>query len=399
MRKKRAVLVFAFLFILAVFPDLAMGEGEPAAPAEISKETPAPPSDYIDTCVHLDGEYISRDASAEDTDTGKRKKKMTVKEREPGKKDISVRNLIKDYDAAAKGLLEDMDRFYIRKAVVMPPPHVPKQVLRRDYKDIQKTIENYPDSFALGAGGYTLNPLIHASDPENIGKSLEFRFTSAAERLVHEGAKCFGEMSALSLSFDPQDPFSEAAADHPLFLELADIAAKYDIPVSIQMEAVSADMPLPTDLKELSSGNPDILTENISALERLLVHNRGANIIWNQAGYDNTGHLTPSLVRKLLNKHKNLYVGIRIGGAGLVPAPKFNRITDDKGEVREEWLALFRDFPERFLIASGGFAGIKGKTPTSSAVFENTWSLLGKLPYDVADRIGKENAKRLLHIK
>ena len=60
-------------------------------------------------------------------------------------------------------------------------------------------------------------------------------------------------------------------------------------------------MPLPSHLK--SPPNPPRLHANIAAFERLLAHNPRAKIIWDHAGWDNTGYRTADLCRRLLKDY------------------------------------------------------------------------------------------------
>jgi len=80
------------------------------------------------------------------------------------------------------------------------------------------------------------------------------------------GAAGFGEMAAEH--FSGGTPYQFAPPDHPLFLLLADIAARHDVPIDQHMNAVPRAMALPLDLS--SPFNHSQLHENTSAFERLL---------------------------------------------------------------------------------------------------------------------------------
>ena len=187
--------------------------------------------------------------------------------------------------------------------------------------------------------------------------------------------------------FDGLTPYQYAPANHPLFLALADIAAKYDVPIDLHMEAVPKSMLLPSDLK--SPPNAPQLHGNIQALERLLFHNTRAKIIWAHAGTDLTGFRTPDLCRQLLRAHPNLCYGNQDGHpkcrARIIP-------TADDGKIKPEWLKLFEDFPDRFIIGSDQHYP-EGKS--SEQRWQTVVLLFNQLPSDVRHKIGTENVLRI----
>ncbi len=75
--------------------------------------------------------------------------------------------------------------------------------------------------------------MIHATPAGDVDAALRKRFTDRAEAIVAAGAKGFGEFTALHLSMQTWHPFLEVAPDHPLFLLLADIAARHGLPIDI----------------------------------------------------------------------------------------------------------------------------------------------------------------------
>jgi predicted TIM-barrel fold metal-dependent hydrolase len=189
----------------------------------------------------------------------------------------------------------------------------------------------------------------------------------------------------------------QAAPDHPLFLLLADIAARHQLPIDLHMEAVPEKMETPAGFRRLNRNNPPFLEPNIAALERLLAHNRKATIVWQHAGWDNTGQATPQLFRRLLKSHSNLVLALRIEERQLTVGgtPMANRIVDTKGAIRSEWLELLKDFPDRFMIGSDEFIGIPGRTPRRPQSFDETWPLLEQLGGRLAAKIAAKNARRV----
>lgn len=67
--------------------------------------------------------------------------------------------------------------------------------------------------------------------------------------------------------------------------------------------------------------------------------------------WSNTGKATPQLMRQLMEKHPNLYSSIKIRIAD-TPEMMAVSIFDSDGKVKHEWMALFNDYPDRFMIGS-----------------------------------------------
>ena len=143
--------------------------------------------------------------------------------------------------------------------------------------------------------------------------------------------------------------------------------------------------------------NPPTLRENISGLERLLAHNRDARIVWAHAGWDNTGHRTVALMRRLLETHSNLYMNIKlpIGGKRDDRTPPENQPVDADGRIRPEWLALLQEFPDRFVLGSEAFYGIEAMARSASRAQS---PFIEQLPPDLARKVGHENAARIYRL-
>lgn len=194
---------------------------------------------------------------------------------------------------------------------------------------------------------------------------------------------------------NPRHPYESAPPDHPLFLLLADIAARYDVPMDIHMEAVPREMPMPQIERLSSPRNPDVLRPNIAAFERLLAYNRKAKIIWAHAGWCNTGRRTTALMDELLGRHPNLYMSIKIGRDSFPENRPLNRYR----EIKPEWLNLLRRYPDRFLMGSDHFyvsPRIPRRMPRHA---EASKIFLSQLPLEIAGKVGYKNAVTLFKLK
>lgn len=305
-----------------------------------------------------------------------------------------------DYLAAGEVLLKLMDQHGVRTVLLMPPPQIPGQAERagNTSADNLAVVKRHPDRFALVAGGHELNPLIHGVKPADVTESVRKTFRREAEKLVALGAKGFGEMSVLHVAMQEKHNFSHADADHPLFRDLADIAADRDIPIDIHMEAVINTMKTPPFLAGVSH-NPSELPPTIAPFERLLKHNRKARIVWQHIGWDNTGGQTSDLVRRLLGTHPNLFAALRQEEVNPRMRPfRPNSLAGDDGRLKQEWRKVIEEFPDRFMVGSDEFVGSPGarRMPKS---FAQTWAILAQLPPALARKVGRENAVRVYKLE
>jgi predicted TIM-barrel fold metal-dependent hydrolase len=263
---------------------------------------------------------------------------------------------------------------------------------RFDSELLLSATKDHRDKLSVLGGGGTLNAMIQrAVESGDAGPAVQKKFKDRAEEILRQGAIGFGEMTAEH--FPTSTPYQYAPADHPLFLMLADIAAEHNVPIDLHMEAVPQDMPLPSHLK--SPPNPTRLHANIAAFERLLAHNASAKIIWDHAGWDNTGYRTPALCRRLLQAHPNLYMELKLDAQDVEMNPPL--VNGASGPLKPEWMKLLQDYPDRFIIGSDQHY------PMPEQAGPQRWQeivlLLNQLPGDLRMKIGTENATRIYNLK
>ncbi|MFZ3211469.1 MAG: amidohydrolase family protein [Terriglobales bacterium] len=269
------------------------------------------------------------------------------------------------------------------KIVFMPPPFTADDPARYDAEIILAAAKGQDKLAVLGGGG-TLNAMIQQSARSgDAGPEVRRKFKDRAEELLRLGAVGFGELTAEH--FQGATPYQSAPPDHPLFLLLADVAAEHGVPIDLHMEAIPEDMPPPAPMK-----SPPQLRANIAAFERLLDHNPRARIIWAHAGWDNTGYRTPALCRRLLAAHLNLYMDVKIDPAK--PGKNSPLANGGSGAIKPEWLKLFQDFPDRFMVGSDQHYPEPLSGPQR---WEAVVLLLNQLPDGLRQRIGMENAARI----
>ena len=298
-----------------------------------------------------------------------------------------------DWDGAAQLALKTMDELGIAKTIVMPPPFTSQHRGRYAAETLKAVAQSYSGRFAFLAGGDSLSPMIlDAARSRAVDEGSKRRFTEAAEKVVAMGAAGFGELTAEHFSLGPRHEYEWAPPDHPLFLVLADIAARADLPIELHLEAIEAEARL--NEKYLSPPNPNPLKPNLDAFERLLAYNRKARIVWSHLGWDNTGQRTVALTRHFLARHPNLYVNIKMGGDSL----PVNKPLDAERRLIPEWLVLIEEYPARFMLGSDQFY----VTPRSDRRFPQHTRpvrlLLDQLPESLARKVGSENALKIYRL-
>ncbi len=297
-----------------------------------------------------------------------------------------VRNLRRGGMSEA-AILDGMTRYGIDLTILMSPPLPPGRRDGYGTRELAPLARRHPGRIAFAGGGDTLNPIIQQTTPGAVTPAVLAGFRKEAEAIVQSGAAGFGEIAVEHFSSGRGNhPYESSNPDHPLLLALADIAAREGMPIDLHMEAVPADMPFPEHRP--AGRNPPSLRENISALGRLLAHNRRARIVWAHAGWDLTGERTVPLMRALLNGNPNLYMSVKIDEHG----SRLTRPLAQDGSLLPAWLALLREFPDRFVIGSDQFHDESGARLGFARRFVDA------LPPEIARRIASENAREIYRL-
>lgn len=300
------------------------------------------------------------------------------------------------FSASLKTMLGEMGKYAIGHTVIMAPPQPPGFRFPFDIDHLRFAPEQAPQQVSLAGGGGVLNPLIHGTDAGRVDEDTKRRFRTRAEELLASGIVAFGEIAAHHVSharMGPNHPYESVAADHPLLLLLADIAAEKGVPVDLHFDVVPLDMDLPPG--GFNPITPQRLAANLPAFERLLAHNRQARIIWAHAGSDPLRTRLPQLCRELLQRHSNLFMSLRVGRGG--PHPTF--LLDEDKTLKPAWRQLLVDFPERFVVGSDSFfPPFAGHRRTPEEALEFSRALIEQLPASVGQAIASGNAHRLYRL-
>lgn len=294
-----------------------------------------------------------------------------------------------DYAAAADEAIAQMDKNNVRRSIIMVPPSI--HAGRFNDKGLLGQARRRPERFSVLGGGGTLNAIIHTTAPDAVTDDIRSKFAAAAEETLRAGAIGFGEMSALHVSFFGQHPFEETAPDHPLFLVLADVAARNNVPIDLHTEIVPREMPTPAKLTQLSKNNPPRLKSNVENLERLLSHNPNARIILDHSA-DATGGRKAAVIRGLMQRHSNLYMSLNV-----LPAFPFleNLPLKGAGGIAPDWLQLIEDYPDRFMVGSDQFYFPPCPTCKTFNSVTPTMRWIHLLPAELAKKVASDNPRRV----
>jgi hypothetical protein len=297
-----------------------------------------------------------------------------------------------DWPGVVQNALEKMKGEGVKLSLIMSPPLPSNHTGNSNSVELLKEMaRSHPGRFEVMGGGSSLNPMIDGTPAGEVTESVRREFEKTAEDLLKQGAIGFGEMSALHFFFNRTHPFEETQPDHPLFLLLADIAARRGVPIDLHMEAVSEDIQTPDEFNSRSSNNPDTVSENISAFERLLAHNPKAKIVWVHVGMDSTDHRSPALTRRLLAKYPNLYLSI----TGFRIYTKKHKLIQKGRGLNLEWRAVINEFPDRFMIGSDSFYLPPQSTIERPDTTARAMSIFKFLPPRIARMISYQNAQRV----
>lgn len=254
-----------------------------------------------------------------------------------------------------------MDDQLIKWTIIMPTPFGVPSTSETNGDDLQKYVsDNGYSQFAFMYGGQELNPLVHAvgrgevfteellypngtggmdisdsvsqmnaiaGDPETYYTQFKTLATTAAESGLYVG---FGELGPRHFSKRSGHPDVLFPANHEWMLWLSDLAAENNMVLDVHME---------------------VENDTLSEFEELLSHNESTKIIWEHAGWSNTGLIVASQLASLLENHSNLYLAIKLRN------PNSDEMTtshplDESGVIVDDWKELLETYSTRIMIGA-----------------------------------------------
>jgi predicted TIM-barrel fold metal-dependent hydrolase len=287
---------------------------------------------------------------------------------------IDVHTHISPSGMSLAQIIQNMDAEGIDKMVIMKVPANTNDT-QAQY-GIPTAAEQYPDRFIALYGGEAITMLESTATSGNYSKADEKKFTSLLEQELSSGKyKGIGEIGLRHFVPKKESNATDLTipGDHPWMFIMSDIAAKYNVPIDVHMEATA---------------------ETIKGLESLLAYNKNTIIIWDHAGWASTDMPTPQLIGQLMKKYPNLYSSIKMRNDKSTSSSI--SILDSDKKITSEWMSLFKEYPDRFMVGSDIKAGVR---VDEFLYVKDHLKVLGKLPSDILKKIERENAEKIFQIK
>jgi len=283
-------------------------------------------------------------------------------------------------------VIQNMDAEGIDIMVIMKPPASVDETPQSDF-GVPDAAEQYPDRFIALYGGEAITMLESAATSGSYTKADEEEYTALLENEMKSGKyRGFGEIGLRHYVDSSNEKRTSTAydltipGDHPWMFIMSDIAAKYDVPIDIHMEARD---------------------DTIQGLENLLDYNKNTKIIWDHASWSSinkegltySDKATPELISQLMEKHSNLYSSIKIKKEN---SNSTIYIFNDNLEITSEWMALFEKYPDRFMIGSDIKPGIINNN--EFLAIKANREFLEQLPSEIMKAFERDNAIELFKI-
>ena len=103
-----------------------------------------------------------------------------------------------------------------------------------------------------------------------------------------------------------------------------------------------------------------------------------ALVLWAHSGFDR-----PEKVAEVLGRHKNLWADLA-----------FRSDQSNGGTVSEDWLPVFKAFPDRFMVGTDTFAPERWYYVSEHASFSREW--ISTLPEELIDNLPFQNAEKMI---
>jgi hypothetical protein len=282
---------------------------------------------------------------------------------------VDVHTHIMPAGMSLEEIIKNMDTEGIDTMVIMETPTaIYKGTPQAEY-GIPNAAEKYPARFIALYGGEAIT-LLDSVATGSYSESDEKRYITLLEDAMKSGKyRGFGEIALRHVSLDGEGADVTIPGDHPWMFIMSDIAAKYDVPIDIHLDFESAD-------------------KGIAGLEKLLDHNNKTKIIWSHTSWSRVDKfVSVDLMRQLLERHPNLYSSIKIQ-----TLPGW--IEEDKS-INSDWLDLFKDYPERFMVGSD----IKpGERDGEFKFIKMHRNFLKQLPPEILKAFERDNAEEIFRI-
>lgn len=212
--------------------------------------------------------------------------------------------------------------------------------------------------------------------------------------------KGIGEIRLRHYGNGPAMPEKEHDYDFPADSEfmrrVVDLAARLSLPVAVHLEAEA-------EGEHIAFLDKPAARSTVPAFEQLLLHNRGARVIWSHLG-----RASPEVIDRMLRSHPNLYTDI----SDVLPCgrnacgcsasslevfaeyPLKNSIVGESGRLKDAWRALFERYPDRIMLGTDAMSA-KGYGPMYRALTDQLRDVLAELSAATASKIAGGTAREV----
>ncbi|MGI9365735.1 MAG: amidohydrolase family protein [Rhizobiaceae bacterium] len=117
---------------------------------------------------------------------------------------------------------------------------------------------------------------------------------------------------------------------------------------------------------------------DVEAIDLIFETYPDALVLWAHSGFDR-----PDVVREVLARHKNLWADLA-----------FRSDQASGGKVSSDWLPVFKEFPDRFMVGTDTFAPERWYYVQDHANFSREW--ISTLPSELINRLAYRNAEDMI---
>ena len=247
------------------------------------------------------------------------------------------------YGSSVSSMIDKMDDAELDKILILSG-------------DSMQLYEDYPDRIIPFYGSYEED-------------ALDDVLANAEEKLK-EGYKGIGEIDLRHAPVPTAASETKNPADSAEMKAVADIAAKYNVPVTVHHES------------------------NFDELERLLDYNPDAKIILAHAGTGGIDNIFR--INRLLGEHPNLYVDLSQRTSVFMAEDQKDEIYNlllSGGQINPIWKHVLEKYPDRFMVGGDYYVEDRDSLKIGADEFKK---VLGQIDNDAAEKIAYQNVLNLV---
>jgi predicted TIM-barrel fold metal-dependent hydrolase len=135
---------------------------------------------------------------------------------------------------------------------------------------------------------------------------------------------------------------------------------------------------------------------SLPQLATLLSHNTNTRIIWDHAGWSNSGGATAAVISGLMATHPNLYLSLKMRGYNSGTDVNCSPV-DSSGNLKTEWNTLLTTYADRIMVGTDAkyWSDSTAISDELSGSYNKLDNMLKQLPSDTVLKIRNSTAKAL----